>query len=209
MSNNDKKIAGRAFTVPLTVAVLLSVLFIVTILFADIFPFASQEVDLGGFEQEEIKTVTDFQPSGEVIKKQELDIISPNTIIGSISVFDSDYPIIYNASRVNAMGKFNISDKSDLIGEAGASYLSVQKGDSAKLKMLAENDSIYIDTFYSSYEYKIVKITAVKNENDIFSCADGISSAVVLFTDNSVGVGTSDEYFVCVGEMVSGSRVTE
>ncbi len=209
MNNNDKKIAGRALIAPLSVSVILGVLFLVTVLFADIFPFASQQVNLGNFQQEEIKTISGFQQSGEVIKKQELEIISPNTIIGKISVFDSDYPLIYSATDVNAMGKFNISPKSNFIGEAGASYMSVQKGDSAKLKMLAEDDRIYIETFYSSYEYKIEKITAVKNESDVFRCADGLSSAVVLYTDNSVGAGTSDEYFVCVGEMVSGSKIAD
>ena len=76
-----------------------------------------------------------------------------------------------------------------------------------KIKLASKGDLINIDTFYSSYEYEVIKTLTVKNDYELKKVGAGLSRALVLYTDNSVGAGISNEYYVCVAVMKTGTKV--
>lgn len=86
---------------------------------------------------------------------------------------DKSLPLIYNASAVNANDKFNIDLNSTLPGEIGPCFAQVYKNNSSKIKLASKGDLINIDTFYSSYEYEVIKTLTVKNDYELKKSAPG------------------------------------
>lgn len=157
---------------------------------------------------EEIEDPSEYTgTSDETADKQAiLSCIGDNTIIGEIAIENTNYSLIYWANEVNANSKFNI-ETDTLIGEIGVCRAQIYKDESNMLKLLSPGESITISTFYSDYEYEVVEALTVSNLTELSHCGEGVGRALVLYTDNSLGVGTSDEYFVCVCKMVSGTEV--
>ena len=97
-----------------------------------------------------------------------------------------------------------------VISEHGHTWIGMDISESM-LKIAKENevegDLINIDTFYSSYEYEVIKTLTVKNDYELKKVGAGLSRALVLYTDNSVGAGISNEYYVCVAVMKTGTKV--
>ncbi|MGN1421443.1 MAG: hypothetical protein ACI4XC_08025 [Eubacterium sp.] len=208
MTDNEKRQVRYTVVIPVIAAVLLSVVFC-TALAKNYYPFTKAEIRLADYQAEDIKQPTDFKgSSGETVDRQDIaSCITDNTVIGNISVGNSEYPVIYNANEVNASGKFNI--KNDvLIGETGASFAEIYKNDSNMVKMLSKGDVVTVTTFYSVYEFEVTKTLTVSNNSRLSKCAQGIGNALVLYTDNSTLPGTSNEKFVCVCKMISGSKIT-
>lgn len=208
MSKNEKRFIGCAAVLPLIVAVGLSAVFGVTVTRLD-FPFAEDTVRLAEYQKEEIKPLPQFTgESGETVGKGDVySCLEDNMLMGDISLENSNYPIIYNANEVNALGKFNITGEK-VIGEVGVCRAEIYKNDSAMLRMLSEGDVLTVNTFYSVYEYEVVSAETVSGDTQLSHCGEGIGRALVLYTDSSIGVGTGDEYYVCVCKMTSGGRVT-
>lgn len=207
MTDNEKRLVKYTAVIPVIVAVLLSVVFC-SALAKNYYPFTKGEIRFADYQAEDIKQPSEFNGSmGETVNRQDIaSCITDNTIIGEISVGNSDYPVIYNANDVNASGKFNIKNDT-LIGETGVSFAEIYKNDSAMVKMLSKGDVITVTTFYSVYEFEVTETLAVSNDSQLSHCGEGVGRALVLYTDNSVGLGISDEKFVCVCKMISGSKV--
>ena len=140
-------------------------------------------------------------------KKSSFNKLENNSVIGTISVGDESLPLIYKADKVNANERFNINIGSSLPGEIGTCFTEVYKNNSAKIKLASKGDTINIDTFYSSYEYTIKSIYTAHNKHELKNAGAGLSRALVLYTDSSVGAGISNEYYVCVAVMKSGAKV--
>ncbi len=207
MTDNEKRLVKYTAVIPVIVAVLLSVVFC-SVLAKNYYPFTKGGIRFADYQAEDIKQPSEFNGStGETVNRQNIaSCITDNTIIGEISVGNSDYPVIYNANDVNASGKFNIKNDT-LIGETGVSFAEIYKNDSAMVKMLSKGDVITVTTFYSVYEFKVTETLVVSNDSQLSHCGEGVGRALVLYTDNSVGLGISDEKFVCVCKMISGSKV--
>lgn len=209
MTENEKRLVRYAVVIPVIVAVLLSVV-VCTALAKGYHPFTEAQLRLADYQAEDIKQPSGYEGSaGETVSRQDIaSCITDNTIIGDISIGNSNYPVIYNANEVNALGKFNI--KNDvLIGETGVSFAEIYKNDSNMVKMLSKGDVITVTTFYSVYEFEVTETLAVSNNSQLSNCGEGIGSAIVLYTDNSTGPGISNEKFVCVCKMISGSKVRQ
>ncbi|MDD6728728.1 MAG: hypothetical protein PUE08_05870 [Eubacteriales bacterium] len=209
MNHDEKRLIKYSALIPVIVAVVLSAVFCAVLANID-FPFTDRTVSLADYQKEEIKEPSEFQGDfGETIKRGDIaGCVSDNTIIGDISIENTSFPVIYNANEVNACGKLNIVNDA-FIGETRRSFAEIYKNDSSMLKMLAKGDTVTVTTFYSVYDYEVVDTMTVSNYSQLKRCGEGIGNAVVLFTDNSVGPGISNEYFVCVCKMISGSKVTE
>ncbi|MDD6619583.1 MAG: hypothetical protein PUE75_00645 [Eubacteriales bacterium] len=209
MTENEKRLVRYAVVIPVIVAVLLSVV-VCTALAKGYHPFTEAQLRLADYQAEDIKQPSGYEGSaGETASRQDIaSCITDNTIIGDISIGNSNYPVIYNANEVNASGKFNI--KNDvLIGETGVSFAEIYKNDSNMVKMLSKGDVITVTTFYSVYEFEVTETLTVSNNSQLSNCGEGIGSAIVLYTDNSTGPGISNERFVCVCKMISGSKVRQ
>lgn len=208
MTDNEKRFVGYTVTIPLIVAVLLSVVFCVTLKKAD-FPFKEDPVYFADYHAQDIKQPSEFSGGLEnsIRKSDILSCITENTLIGDISLGNSSYPVIYKGNEVNASGKFNIIGDI-LVGEAGTCFAQIYKNDSSMLKLLSAGDKITVTAFYSDYEYEVVETAVLSNQRALSHCGDGIGRALVLYTDNSVGAGIGDDYFVCVCKMTSGAKVT-
>ena len=152
-------------------------------------------------------TSFDIKEENGSIKKSSFNKLENNSVIGKISVGDESLPLIYKADKVNANERFNINIGSSLPGEIATCFAEVYKNNSAKIKLASEGDTINIDTFYSSYEYTIKSIYTAHNKHELKNAGAGLSRALVLYTDNSVGAGISNEYYVCVAVMKSGAKV--
>ena len=189
MTKNEKRLLINGILLPIFTAIMLSVLYVGII--------NALTPDKG------------FQMAAEQgsIKKSSFNKLENNSVIGKISVGDESLPLIYKADKVNANERFNINIGSSLPGEIGTCFAEVYKNNSAKIKLASEGDTINIDTFYSSYEYTIKSIYTAHNKHELKNAGAGLSRALVLYTDNSVGAGISNEYYVCVAVMKSGAKV--
>ena len=204
MTKNEKRLVLNGIFLPVVLAIILSVLFVGSV---DI--LESNNSFINASVQSEIKKVTslDIKEENGIIAKSSFQKLEANSIIGNVNFEDKSLPLIYSASAVNANDKFNIDLNSTLPGEIGPCFAQVYKNNSSKIKLASKGDLINIDTFYSSYEYEVIKTLTVKNDYELKKVGAGLSRALVLYTDNSVGAGISNEYYVCVAVMKTGTKV--
>lgn len=208
MTKKQKDIITKGVIIPVITALILSAV-IVPVIKTVKLPYSNGITSFADFSSEQIIEVNQFDGEvTDVVKRADIGKLESNTIIGSITISDSTYPIIFNANDVNAMGKMNITGKL-IPGEIGASYMEIYKDEGAKLKLVNTDSVITINTFYNDYEYRVKDTYVVKNASLLSNAGAGIPSAIVLYTDNSMGIGLSNERFVAVCELVSGARVVE
>lgn len=205
MTKNEKRLLINGILLPIFIAIILSVLYVGivnTLTPAKSFQMAAEQ-------EAKVNEITSFDIKEEngVIKKSSFNKLGDNSVIGTLSVGDESLPLIYKADKINANERFNINIGSSLPGEIGVCFAEVYKNNSAKIKLASEGDIINVDTFYSSYEYTIKSIYTAKNKHELKKAGAGLSRALVLYTDNSVGAGISDVYYVCVAVMKSGAKV--
>lgn len=205
MTKNEKRLVLNGIFLPVVLAIILSVLFVGSV---DILESNNSFIN-ASVQNDEIKKVTslDIKEENGIIAKSSFQKLEANSIIGNVNFEDKSLPLIYNASTVNANDKFNIDLNSTLPGEIGPCFAQVYKNNSSKIKLASKGDLINIDTFYSSYEYEVIKTLTVKNDYELKKVGAGLSRALVLYTDNSVGAGISNEYYVCVAVMKTGTKV--
>lgn len=205
MTKNEKRLVLNGIFLPVVLAIILSVLFVGSI---DILESNNSFIN-ASVQSDEIKKVTslDIKEENGIIAKSSFQKLEANSIIGNVNFEDKSLPLIYNASTVNANDKFNIDLNSTLPGEIRPCFAQVYKNNSSKIKLASKGDLINIDTFYSSYEYEVIKTLTVKNDYELKKVGAGLSRALVLYTDNSVGAGISNEYYVCVAVMKTGTKV--
>lgn len=205
MTKNEKRLVLNGIFLPVVLAIILSVLFVGSV---DILESNNSFIN-ASVQSDEIKKVTslDIKEENGIIAKSSFQKLEANSIIGNVNFEDKSLPLIYNASVVNANDKFNIDLNSTLPGEIGPCFAQVYKNNSSKIKLASKGDLINIDTFYSSYEYEVIKTLTVKNDYELKKVGAGLSRALVLYTDNSVGAGISNEYYVCVAVMKTGTKV--
>jgi len=209
MERYRKRYVNNSIIMPTVVAVILTVLFFVVLsLMSDNIPFVKDTVEVASYDSAEISQAEQLDVSDHSISRSKVKALDSNTTFGSIRIGQTEYPLIYNANEVNAMGKFNMDPQSVVIGDIGSAYLSCYKSDSAELKALRAGDSINIETHYGSFVYQVV---AAKSAYDstLGSIGDGVGKALVLYTDGSKGVGISDKYFCVICRMVSGTEITQ
>ena len=205
MTKNEKRLVLNGIFLPVVLAIILSVLFVGSV---DILESNNSFIN-ASVQNDEIKKVTslDIKEENGIIAKSSFQKLEANSIIGNVNFEDKSLPLIYNSSAVNANDKFNIDLNSTLPGEIGPCFAQVYKNNSSKIKLASKGDLINIDTFYSSYEYEVIKTLTVKNDYELKKVGAGLSRALVLYTDNSVGAGISNEYYVCVAVMKTGTKV--
>ncbi len=205
MTKNEKRLVLNGIFLPVVLAIILSVLFVGSV---DILESNNSFIN-ASVQSDEIKKVTslDIKEENGIIAKSSFQKLEANSIIGNVNFEDKSLPLIYNASTVNANDKFNIDLNSTLPGEIRPCFAQVYKNNSSKIKLASKGDLINIDTFYSSYEYEVIKTLTVKNDYELKKVGAGLSRALVLYTDNSVGAGISNEYYVCVAVMKTGTKV--
>lgn len=205
MTKNEKRLVLNGIFLPVVLAIILSVLFVGSV---DILESNNSFIN-ASVQSDEIKKVTslDIKEENGIIAKSSFQKLEANSIIGNVNFEDKSLPLIYNPSAVNANDKFNIDLNSTLPGEIGPCFAQVYKNNSSKIKLASKGDLINIDTFYSSYEYEVIKTLTVKNDYELKKVGAGLSRALVLYTDNSVGAGISNEYYVCVAVMKTGTKV--
>lgn len=205
MTKNEKRLVLNGIFLPVVLAIILSVLFVGSV---DILESNNSFIN-ASVQSDEIKKVTslDIKEENGIIAKSSFQKLEANSIIGNVNFEDKSLPLIYSANAVNANDKFNIDLNSTLPGEIGPCFAQVYKNNSSKIKLASKGDLINIDTFYSSYEYEVIKTLTVKNDYELKKVGAGLSRALVLYTDNSVGAGISNEYYVCVAVMKTGTKV--
>lgn len=205
MTKNEKRLVLNGIFLPVILAIILSVLFVGSV---DILESNNSFIN-ASVQNNEIKKITslDIKEENGIIAKSSFQKLGADSIIGNVNFEDKSLPLIYNASVVNANDKFNIDLNSTLPGEIGPCFAQVYKNNSSKIKLASKGDLINIDTFYSSYEYEVTKTLTVKNDYELKKVGAGLSRALVLYTDNSVGAGISNEYYVCVAVMKTGTKV--
>lgn len=210
MNARKKRYVKKVIIIPMIIAVITTILFFASYsVLAENMLFKNREFTLADYNDVQVIEMDDFTENGAVISKRELPYPSDNTVIGSADLNGQAMQVIFRADELNSNARLNLAEIGSMIGEKGCAFLSLNKKDSAALKVLKENDIIKIDTYYGSYEYKISYINTVDNETALKKSGSAIGRAVAIYTDGSEGVGISDTYYVAVGEMVSGPVVNE
>ena len=179
MTKNEKRLVLNGIFLPVVLAIILSVLFVGSV---DILESNNSFIN-ASVQSDEIKKVTslDIKEENGIIAKSSFQKLEANSIIGNVNFEDKSLPLIYSASAVNANDKFNIDLNSTLPGEIGPCFAQVYKNNSSKIKLASKGDLINIDTFYSSYEYEVIKTLTVKNDYELKKVGAGLSRALVLY----------------------------
>lgn len=192
MTHKQKRLVKKGVVTPVIIALILSVFSVMIVAGYDGMPFSNVPARLSDYSSQEIKEVTSLEGD---INSLALD---DGSVIGSVTIYDTSFELIYHASSVNANGKMNINIGDNLPGKIGSTYMELFKNEGAKLKLVSKGDAITVGTFYSDYEYVVVDTFVVKGLKAVEKCGVGAGNAVVIYTDNSMGIGISDEYFVAV-----------
>lgn len=187
MTHKQKRLIVKGVATPLIIAILLSAVCIPYFLNYPKLPFVSEEAQLAQYGEEEIKQSVSSDDGFEA-----------NTIIGSVSIYDSAFPLIFNANEVNANGKLNLMPYGALAGKTGTAYMELYKNDSAKLKLIGKGDIITISTYYGEYEYKVYDTRIINGLNSVKGSSTGLGNSLVIYTDNSMQAGISEEYFTVI-----------
>ena len=192
MTHKQKRLVKKGVITPVAIALILSVFSVMIVAGYDGMPFSSVLARLSNYSSQEVKEITGIDGD---IDSLALD---DGSVIGSVTIYDTSFPLIYHANSVNANGKMNISIGDNLPGEIGSTYMELFKNDATKLKLVSKGDPVEVGTFYADYEYVVADTFVVKGLKAVEKCGVGADNAVVIYTDNSMGVGISDEYFVAV-----------
>lgn len=209
MERYKRKYIKNGVIIPAVIAVAMTALFFIVLnIVSGGFPFVKDTVEVASYEKAEILQADKVDISGNIVKRSDAEISQSNTVFGSITIAQKEYPLIYDANEVNAMGKFNMQGNSTVIGDTGSAFLSCYKSDSAQLKALKTGDEINIQTHYGSFVYR-VDYTKYVLPSTLDSVADGVGKALVLYTDGSRGVGMGGNYFCAVCHKASGTEVVQ
>ncbi len=209
MERYKKRYVNNGIIIPTVISVILTVLFFVILnLASGNIPFVKDTVEVASYDSAEISRAEQLEISDNSISRSKAKALDSNTTFGSISIGQTEYPLIYDANEVNAMGKFNMETDSIVIGDVGSAFLSCYKSDSAGLKALKAGDIINIETHYGSFVYQVVD-TKSAAASKLDSVGDGIGKALVLYTDGTKSVGISNRYFCVICRMVSGTEITQ
>lgn len=210
MNTRKKRFVKMAIVIPVIIAVMITILFFALYnVIAKNMLFTEREFRFSDYTAAEVTEMESFSPGGTQIRKNELPLPVDNTVIGSADLSGQAIPVIFQANEMNSAHRLNMTEGSSMIGENGCVFLSLNKKDSSALKALKENDIVKIDTYYGSYEYRITAIRNINNDIELKKSGDEYGKSAVLYTDGSNDIGTSDTYYTVIGEMVSGTAVTE
>ena len=195
-----------ALIIPIVSALVMGIITAVCIAGTDLSELTRHPVAVGYSGSGEVATAPAFSSKGKSINLSELPSVKANTLIGTVRFSDTEYPLIFNASDVNAIDRANIVN-SRLPGCVGCVRAEVLKSSSAKLRLLAKDDIITVETFYSEYEFKVIDTYTVGGAEELDGLAGGTERGIILYTDNGIDVGISDGLFACVAVMTSGTPV--
>ena len=208
MNRRQREFVKSGIAIPLIIAVIITISFFAVYKAVDAsILFKEREFQLADYSYSDVVQADAYTPSSDVILKTELPVPDSNAIIGSARLGEQSVDIIYDGNDVNGAGRFNINADSRFIGESGCAYLSCPKSISGTVKSLENGDTVKIDTYYGSYEYKIVSITTADSELELTKAADEYGRCIAVYTDGSDGVGLNDKYYIAVGELVSGNII--
>lgn len=208
MERYKKRYIKNAVVIPILVAIVICVLFF-TVLYAvsDDFPSVKESLVLASYDNADVCDAQELEVENHSISRDKINNLHSNVTFGTISIGSTDYPLIYDANEVNAMGKFNMDITNTVIGDVGTAYLFCYKTDSKKLKTVKKGDRISVETNYGSFTYEVVK-TESADDSTLVHIGDGLGKALVLYTDGSNSAGISDEYFCAVCQLTDGTQIT-
>lgn len=211
MTKNEKRLVKNGIVIPVVISILLAVCYI---LLSSHFGMADagqmKIANIGSAESSsnsDTVKITGTEDGVGATVSISPDDIKENYNLGNIEISNDTFELMYKADSYNACDRFNINIGDTLVGEAGVCFAEVYKNHASSIKLLSKGDTININTVYSSYEYTVEDTYAVKNMHDLKNVGAGLGRALVLYTDNSVGAGIGNEYFVCVATMKSGTKI--
>lgn len=208
MNHYKKRLIKNGIAAPVIIAMIVTVVFFALLSTAANDNHFFRRINLSNYEQSDIIQAEQIHIESNYIAKSQLDKLESNTVLGTISDGNKSLPLILNANSVNAMGKFNILKDSKIIGETGCTYAYCAKADNELICGFSQGDIVNASLCYGNYTFEVVD---VKNCdcNSIKNIADGISSALVLYTDANEGVGISNSYLVVICKLTDGIKITQ
>lgn len=210
MNYRKKRFVKRGIIIPIIISVVITILFFAVYnALVNSVLFKEREFNLADYSYSAVSEADAYISDSSEIRKTELPVVSSNTIIGNAVINGQAMPVIFDGNEVNSNQKFNLQKDGSIIGEAGCAFLSCNKKDNMVLKMVSEGDVVSIDTYYGSYEYKIVGKKTVSSDIELRKAADEFGRSIAIYTDGYDGIGISDTYYVVIGEMISGAEITE
>ncbi|MCM1285965.1 MAG: hypothetical protein NC213_05670 [Acetobacter sp.] len=207
MERYKKDFIKKEFVFPVITAII-AVLITAIVLcgYINTLPFYNSELKIADNPASKIKNAENIDISS--VTSDTFSMLGADTNIGSLKAGGTELPLIYNASYENTNDAFCISDGSKLIGETGNTLIYCSKANGKDIRKLVKGDIITINTCYGEYTYTVVK-TDTADDAGLEHNADGIGSAITLYTSKDESIGLSDSYFIAVCEMTSGTKIAE
>lgn len=205
MERYKKDFIKNEFVFPIITAII--AVFITAIAlcgYLDLLPFYTNELNIA---DNPVSAVTEAEKAdASSVSADTFAKLGADTKVGSLKAGSTELPLIYNASYENTKDGFCISESGRMIGETGNTLIYCNKANGSDVRKLSKGDEITINTYYGEYTYTVLK-TGVTNAGGLEKYAEGIGSAITLYTSKDESIGLSDGYFTAVCEMTSGTRI--
>ena len=195
--------------VPLIAGAIVAIIYLIVFCsVSNSFPFYNRTVNLCAYQTQDVLKVDSFNSKGK-IKKSELPEISPNAIIGSMSIDGKNVEIIYDANEYNSSERLNMSSDSILFGQSGGATLSCPTPYTDFLKGLKKGDKLTVNSFYGKYRYEVLKSSVCDTIPEVKKTDDKLNRSLIIYADNENTAGISYNYYAVVCKMVQGKTIYE
>ncbi len=192
----EKKEYLKRLVLPLALTVLVCVGFFLFMSFADeLFPF-DDHLDMAYHSESKINS------ADTVSSMEELNTVASNTLVGKLKYNDTQLDVVYDCSDVNLEVACNLVDWGNCVGDVGCAYIYGYKSNMQPFTDMAVGDTVTVEMQYGTYQYKCVDKQHVLQEWQVLGGDYQLSHGLVIYSDDSTGVGVTGNYNVVVLEMV-------
>lgn len=172
----------------------------------EIFPF-DNHIDMAYHSDTQVKDAQTVLTDGDTVAIDRIGTYDSNTLLGELSYNDNKVNIIYDGSDVNITQASTLNADGKIIGQVGCAFIYGYRVNMQNVMQMAVGDVITITMPYGTYQYQCINKAVVQSEWQVLSGNYDVSRGLVIYSDNSTGVGVTGSYDVVVFEMVSGAKV--
>lgn len=136
----------------------------------------------------------------ENAEKPNIDALTVNDNIGSITFGKTSLAIRYQADYSNLVGSISMLENSKALNETGFAYF---KATSSNAREIKKAEAININSIYGEFNYSLVDEKSFDNEYQATIYAPKMKKGLVIIYQASDGYGLTSKYNALIFEEVS------
>jgi hypothetical protein len=142
----------------------------------------------------------EYSSDNTLTDKTDFDSLVSNDNVGTLTSGSVSLSIKYDADYSNMLNSVSIKEGSDSFGEIGCTYLNVYM---SNIQDIDFDDTLTVQTVFGDYKYQFVEKQIADSEYEILTNNPDVKSGLVIYYQNSDGLGLSSKYSVLVFEEVT------